>query len=591
MPSVADAPVINAQAVALELERILASAEFANSERLCTLLRYVVTEAVEGRSERIKATSIAIDLYGRDESFDQQTDTIVRVEAGRLRRQLDKYYQKGGANSAVKIEVPKGHYRPLFTSAPGNSKQSPPPSPEALANTPPAGNKRSAITVAVVVALLATVLLLFQYWRSASQDIGGLASGHNPNGAAMAKPFVMVMPLDTTTSSTMENRLAIGLVEALITNLSRLSGLSVMAHASMLELQQGKISAGIKSLRETYGATHILRGRLEKEGETILVSVQLIDTQSGETLWAERLSRPIGETLQLEDELAHQISVELAVQIQPDERDYLSRSRVTDPEALVLYRQALIMLIPPNDMTRIHTARSLFRRARELDPGFAGGYAGESFSHSITLLFLKALDPEDEVAQALSLAEQAIEVDPDFGMGYATLSFAQMFAGNPEASFANARHAVAIQPGDAFAQFIMGMNLVFVGRPEEAIAPLLEAIRLDPLESRTPYRNVLGIAHYAAGQYTESLNILEDNLQQGGPQGPHMNVFLAASYAQLGREEEARELLTKTMRSHPQFPVEAWLTNWLKRGDHLEETLALVRELGPHNAVRTVTSE
>jgi tetratricopeptide (TPR) repeat protein len=130
------------------------------------------------------------------------------------------------------------------------------------------------------------------------------------------------------------------------------------------------------------------------------------------------------------------------------------------------------------------------------------------------------------------------------------------------------------------------MNLVL---PEQAITPLVEAMRLDPLERRTPYRNVLGIAHYAAGQYPETLDILEDNLQHGGPRGPHMSVFIALSYAQLGRAEEARELLVKTMHSHPEFPIEAWLKNWLTRGNNLEETLALLRELDLQQ-MRTGTS-
>jgi adenylate cyclase len=389
------------------------------------------------------------------------------------------------------------------------------------------------------------------------------------------------MPMDTLAADGTSNRLAVGLVEALITNLTRLSGISVMAHASMLELPQGEgKSISFQTMRQTYGATHILRGVIEQDDDSVLVNVQLIDTGNGETLWAERLVDSSGEFQSLEDRLALRIVDELSVQIQPGEQDWVSSSRSTNLEALVLYRQALILLIPPNDIARIKTARTLFQRARELDPEFAGGYAGESFSHAITLLFLNAAKPGQELVQALQLAEKAIAIDPDFGMGYATLSFAQIFTGKLDEGMTNARQAVLVQPGDAFAQFILGLNLTISDRPEDAIPSLQEAIRLDPLETRTPYLNVLGLTYYAAGQYQKAVDSMESNNRRGGPRGPHMDVFLATAYAQLGGEAEARVLIEKLMQSHPEFPVEAWVAKWVKRADRLELTLGSLEELG-----------
>jgi adenylate cyclase len=389
----------------------------------------------------------------------------------------------------------------------------------------------------------------------------------------------MVMPLDVMSGQEGEIRIAFGLIESLIADLAKLTGLSVMAHASILDLTEGDDRMAIDSLRQDYGVTHLVRGSLMRENDRVVVSVQLVDTGNGRTLWAERLAHSGDSAYQLQEELALSVASKLSVQLQPEERERLAESHTRDPEAWVLYRQGLVTLMPPNDVTRVQTARVLFQRARQLDPSFAGSYAGESFSHSVTVLFLKADSPEEELTRAITLAERAIEIDPDFAMGYAVLSFAQAMAGNYELAMRNARRATEIQPGDAFTRFIMGMNQIIAGQPVEAIEQLLEALRLDPFEPRTPYLNVLAIAQYASGFYLESLRTMSDNLGREGPRGPHMAVFQAAALAQLGRREEAGTIFRALQLDYPSFPVEGWLAHWLRPEGDLQQTLALLTSL------------
>jgi len=566
-------PEADAPATRAALEKILSSADFARSERLSTLLNYLVRETLEGRGERIKATSIAIDLYGRDESFDQQGDAIVRVEVGRLRRRLEKYYQGPGRHEPVVITIPKGRYQPTFL--PG--AQTAPDRPPVGTRTKPQTllNRRGTLVMAILILALAAVLsawMLITQPNHRRADVAPTAPAKNP--------FVLVMPVTTISSTVSDKQLAVGLVEALITKLANLSGLSVMAHASMLELNRGEEPPSIQTLRANLGATHVLRGRLAREDQTLVLSVQLIDTGNGETLWADRFSRPEGGILSLEEELAQRIVEKLSVAIHPEERKKLAQSRASSPEALVLYRQALVMMMPPNDMARILLARKLFQRVKKLDPAFAGGYAGESLSHSITVLFLKTEAPERELAIALPLAEKAISIDPEFGAGHAMLSLALIFSGNLDAAAVSARQGVKVQPGSAFTQFMLGLTMVLAGSPEEATVALNEAIRLDPAESRMPYRNVLGIALYAAGRNQASLDVLEDSIRRGGPEGPHMDIFRVAAHAQLGQDNAARNLLDDMAREYPRYDVKKWLAKWLVPNGRLEDTLEALGELG-----------
>jgi hypothetical protein len=102
----------------------------------------------------------------------------------------------------------------------------------------------------------------------------------------------------------------------------------------------------------------------------------------------------------------------------------------------------------------------------------------------------------------------------------------------------------------------------------------------NPVEPRTPYLNVLGIAEFAAGNDKGAIEFFDLNTQSWGPGGPHMVVFRAAALANLGKNGEAQDLISELNRSHPSFPYEQWLGNWLKNGPRLDQTIDLLSSLG-----------
>lgn len=559
------------------LERILGSVEFARSKRVGSFLRFVVEETLADRGDRLKAFSIAREVYGRDETFDPRTDTIVRVEAGRLRRRLVKYYETMGQDDPVRIDIPKGGYTPAFhwnNGVSSNKKIKAPASPPASVRP----NRNSFILIG---ALVFTIFLAFAGWIvfvenwqavSSTPDLTRIDAGESSTA------FLVVLPLVTLANDDREDRMAAGLVEAIITDLAKLTGLSVMAHASLLNLDSRL--PDLDTLRREFGATHALRGSLEHEGEQIRINVQLVDITSGTTIWADRLDSEDRNLLDLQDVLSERIVKHLTIQISPEENALLKRRRSHNPEALALYRQALVLLMPPNDMERIITARNIFQRVIEIDPEFGGGYAGKAFSHSITVLFFKTTAPEIELEKGINLALKAIETDPEFGMGYVTLAFAYAMSGRQDEALSNARRAISVQPGDAFTRFVYGLCLTLFGNPREAMIHLSEAIRLDPVEPRTPYRNVLGIAYYLSGDYSAATALLEKNLRMGGPTGPHMDIFRASAYAELGQEENAKSIIGDLIRSYPKFPVSNWLALWLKSSDDYSRTIENLHRLG-----------
>jgi len=558
------------------LRKILGSEEFRRSRRVGDFLRFIVEEKLAGRGDRLKAFTIAREVYGRDESFDPRTDTNVRVDAGRLRSRLASYYESAGCNDPVRIDVPKGGYAPVFGwKSDDTSDVVLQPSPAPV----PAKPSRNAI-VRFSPLFLIIIALIFGWIfvesdRRTDHVAPDVISGNLEKASGA---FLVVLPLVTLSDDPLENRLAAGLQEAVVTDMAKLSGLSVMAHASLINLDPR--SPDLNRLKREFGATHVLRGSLEHENDQIRVNVQLVDIDDGTTVWAERLDSEAKSLLELQDVLSERIITHLTIQTSPAELALLKRHHASSPEALALYRQALVLLMPPNEMERIVTARHMFQRVIELDPEFAGGYAGLGFTHSVTVLFLNTEQPGIELDKGIELARKAIETDPEFGMGHATLAFAYIMSGRQDEALSSARRAIAAQPGDAFTQFVYGSCLGHSGFASEAITPLSEALRLDPAEPRTPYRNVLGIVYFATGDYARAVELFDKNLELGGPSGPHMDMFRASAYAELGQEEMAKSIISGLVKSHPEFPFEKWLARWIKNSDDRERLMANLHRLG-----------
>ena len=563
-----------------QLQRILAAECFQSAPQLSALLSYLVERTMAGQFADLKAAPIAQTVFKRDESFDAQTDTIVRVEAGRLRRRLAEYYREEGEADPVVIDIPKGGYRAVFSQ---RQTVEPVTGSRELQESAPAQKRTqgrrqypsAGIAGVIGLLLVATWVLLYT-----------LHAGNDPVASALepvvtdSKPYIVVMPITTASMDEQSVRLAAGLVEALITNFSKISGLSVMAHASVLDAQDRQSPYSIQDFRSEFGVTHLLRGTMERQGDDVLLYVQLVDAKNAKVLWAERLSRHLDQVHDLREALATSITTELAVQLQPGEQTRLSQHHSATAESWLLYRQGLITIMPPRDLARIQAARQLFDRALEVAPDFAGGYTGLSFSHSTRALFMNSDDPAGELAQAVELANRAIAQDPNFGAGHAMLAFAQVLAGDSQAALDSVATALDIQPGDSFARFVLGMSLVLSGQPAAAISQLQEALRLDPVEPRRPYLNVLGIAYYTAADYSGALGILEDSYERGGPQGPHMDVFIAAAMAQLGEEDNARAVIARIHKNYPDFPLRAWLERWVTDPQQLSKTVGILQSLG-----------
>ena len=175
-----------------QLERMLASPGFARSPRQSDLLRYLIEESLAGRTERIKATSIALDVFDRDENFDQQSDPIVRVEAGRLRSRLARYYDREGREDPVVITIPKGAYQPVIArsaKATAGETTAPVPDPEAEARGGGGQHLRPILALVAMIAVVAAV------WYLRNTEVDPRLYGGTPFNAVLVVSSIAIVLL------------------------------------------------------------------------------------------------------------------------------------------------------------------------------------------------------------------------------------------------------------------------------------------------------------------------------------------------------------------------------------------------------------
>ena len=541
-------------------------------------MSYVVEETLAGRAGGIKGITIAREVFHREDADDAQTSNIVRVEAGRLRRRLEDYYSLEGTKDPLQIKIPKGGYVPSFELlADGNETD--------VSNSPTETKSDSRFTLnrshfgAAFVAIFAVIAA----WQITVNIVehGQLSFASQPtdNFTPLSAPAIAVLPFEDFTQDSNTIRLAAGLTEDIITDLAKLSGVDVIALSSILPYKNK--STPIVQVGQELNVSHILRGSIRGTGSQLRVTAQLYDTQSGHQVWAERFDRQLENELALQDELARNVVQSLSLNLQEYENS--SGQNPVNPEAHALFKQAMHLANPPSDPGRIKVALRAFEIVIELDPAYAGGYAGAAYMYSFRVFWGHTQSPEPEMLKAIELADKAISIDPRFGLAYSAKAFIHISREDYDKAITTSQQAVDTQPNDPYVMVYHGVILCFSGQAQAGIEYAKRALRLDPLYSRTPYLNILGLTYYQTGQYQLALDAFLRSLERGGPNGPGIQAMRAATYSLLGQTTEAKttlELLAMLNNGFSWQRYETWLQRAFKNEADVQRIMQPLRELG-----------
>jgi TolB-like protein len=281
----------SAEDVRRQLGRVLASDGFANAERMSRFLRYVVERTLAGEADRLKEYAIGVDVFDRGEDYDPRVDSIVRVEAARLRTKVDEYYNQRGLDDPIVIRLRRGSYIPVFE---GRPVASPPESVASRSPAPAATRLRWPVGIALVAAALSVFAAVA--WRNGSFSTG---SG-TPAIRVAVLPFAHYSNLDA------DKMLAAQLTAGVTTELARLGTLAVVSHTSALQFADAK--RPLREIAQALNAAFVVEGSVLTKGDRVHVSARVIDGATDRKVWVKDFDAPSSDLPALQREMAQTIA-------------------------------------------------------------------------------------------------------------------------------------------------------------------------------------------------------------------------------------------------------------------------------------------
>ena len=477
---------IPADEVRDQVNHILASREFRRSTRLQRFLRLAVERSLAGEIDQMKEYIVGREVFDRGADYDPSLDSIVRVEARRLRRKLREYYQTHGRKDPILITFQPGSYVPAFVRIDH-------PEPALVA-----AESEGVVTLA------------------------------RPNPRTVA-----VLPFSNLSPEPEQEYFCDGITEDIINAISSIPKLQVIGRTSLFARKriEDPHEIGIR-----LGAGTIIEGTVRKAGELLRVSARIIDSGTRRVRWSHVFDRKATDVFSIENEIASSVAHALRAVWQPERI-----RKAPSTEAYVLYlkgRQAWNQL----SLKGYQSAIEQFNHAILLYPDYAAPYAGLADAHTWLALW-GMMRPREALLKGKHAALEALRLDPGSAQAHSSLAAAKFFFDwDWQESLRLSNTALELQPSYLDGLHIYGTCLFFLGRFEEARASLEPAVHLDPLSFRM--NRTMGTLCYLQGRANEAERWLEGAIALE-PDSMESHYLLARLHLQQHRYDaalnEARE--------------------------------------------------
>ncbi len=340
-----------------------------------------------------------------------------------------------------------------------------------------------------------------------------------------------------------------GITEDIITELSKFQQLFVIARNSSFSFK-GK-PADIREVARQLGVRYVLEGTIRRSEETLRITAQLIDADTGTNLWAKRYDRPLSEIFAVQDEVTQEIAATLASSVKKAD---LSRAARKIPNELTAYD----LVLRAHELTErslsqqsVLEARVMLTKAIEIDPSFAQAYVrlGRGYYRASVLQW----DGPEALDKAQEMAQRAIALDSSSASAYDFLGRIYLRRRQHDTAIATQKKALSLNPNRADSYSSLANTLTFAGDAKEAVELVKKAMRLDPFYP--PIIDMyLGRALYFDKRYEKAVPPLETCAARA-PKFRACYMFLAPVYAELGRPEEARRVVAKLLEVAPKFTI------------------------------------
>lgn len=534
-----------------QLDKILASAEFNVPKRVRQFLSYVVSQTLDGHADRIKAYSVAVEVFGRDANFDIQNDPVVRIEAGRLRRALERYYLLAGKADPILIEIPKGAYVPRFQrrSAQLDEGEGRPQ----LAVTgqlplPASGPARPkerwlSWTFAAATACLATSLA----WMAISTKLVPPAREQSPP----LGPSLIVRPFSNLSGQPEVDFYVAGLGEELLSQLSRFKELTVFGRETSAAVSPRASAAEIAS---QFGNRYMLEGGVRLSDGKLRVTTRVLDGESSAILWSgtydadPRTARIVSVEMTIASKVATAIAQPYGIIFNAPPRPIRSggvQNLETYQCSYRFYHYRTVF-----DQAEHSVTRDCLEQVTARYPDHATGWAMLSYLYLDEERYqLNTRTGSPPLKRARAAAERAVRLDPENVRALQALMTVLYFSGEPKEALRIGSQALALNPNDTELLGEFGSRVAQAGDWPRGAALLEEAMTRNPGHSDY-YVGLLALAAYMQGDNSKAAELIRRaNLRRFSI----YHLAAALIFTRQGATAEAMQSRAEFLRLRPGF--------------------------------------
>jgi len=401
--------------------------------------------------------------------------------------------------------------------------------------------RRAALSLGVVLIVIGAAVTVWHLYLRPTLPPAEVASEEKMAFPLPDKPSIAVLPFANLSKDPDQEYFIDGMTDDLITDLSKISGVFVIARTSTFTYKGKNVK--VKQVAEELGVRYVLEGSVRRAGEQVRINAQLIDAKKGHHLWAERYDGGIEDIFALQDRITHKIVSALAVKLTGSEKELIAKKGTGNVAAYDAFLRGWghYLRLTPEDFAK---AADSFKKAIELDPNYGRAYAALSavyWDASLMPALLKGLGVSWHEARARTI--QYLEKATEGPITHSVKSQRYLWRRQHQEAISEMERALALDPNDPVSLDNMGNALIYAGRPMEAVEFLKKGMRFDP-HNPSRYLAGLGRAHFCMGELEEAVGLYEKAMRLNPENAPWAwGGCLGAYYALLGRDQEARDAI------------------------------------------------
>ena len=422
--------------------------------------------------------------------------------------------------------------------------------------------KRFGLMLISCLFLLMAAVALWKFYLHPTFQLDSMKSEAPVSPEASSEASIAVLPFANISGDPKDDYLCDGITEQIITSLSRTPKLFVIASNSTFTYKGKPVK--IQQVRKDLGVRYVLEGSVQKLGDRVRITAQLIDAVTGNHLWANKYDRQLKDIFSLQDDISR--NVVMALQINLTEGEY-ARIYGSGTDNLDAYLKAMrgmhhVLRFNKNDN---EIARKYYKEAIALDPEYPNAYVLLAWTYRHEAKWGWTKNPAKSQKKAIELAKHAISLDDANAMPYMVFALVYVETEQFEKALSAGEKGFSLEPDNADVNYLYGYTLLNSGLFQEAVEKLEKAIQLSPIN---PYFNkTLSSAYFALGEYESAIGAAKKQIKIGRfVLGSYIKI--AASYSLLGNKEEAQKAIEQILKINPKFSLESHAKYWLNKPLH-----------------------